>query len=109
MAVKNMIPEALAYGFMQRAYLAGVLSASALSIVGVFIVLRRMSNIGEGLSNIAFAGVSIGLVAGMAPLPAALAAVLVGVIVIRHLMGRKRCSGRQRSRFSVAGALHWES
>jgi zinc transport system permease protein len=80
-----MIPEVLAWGFMQRAYVAGLLSASALSVVGVFIVLKRMSNIGEGLSNVAFAGLAIGILFGAAPLPLALAATILAVFLIQRM------------------------
>jgi zinc transport system permease protein len=83
-----MLTDVLTHGFMQRAFLAGIMSASALSIVGVYIVLKRMSNIGEGISNVAFGGLALGILLGVAPLEAALVAALVGVLLINHLRSR---------------------
>ena len=41
--------EILSYGFIQRALLAGTLIALLCSVLGVFLVLRRLSLIGTRL------------------------------------------------------------
>ena len=60
--------EMFEYGFMQRAFLAGVIIAVLASISGTFIVLRRYSMISETLAHSALVGVAIGLVAEYSPL-----------------------------------------
>jgi zinc transport system permease protein len=100
-----MMPDFLAYGFMQRAFAAGILSATALSLVGVFIVLKRMSNIGEGLSNMAFAGLAFGVLLGAAPLPLALAASFAGVLAVRHLTGRRGVFGEAAVQVICSGGF----
>ena len=45
------------YDFVQRAFLAGMLIAAVSSILGVFLVLRRFSLIGDGLAHITFGSV----------------------------------------------------
>ncbi|MCX7635897.1 MAG: metal ABC transporter permease, partial [Syntrophales bacterium] len=48
----------LQYGFIQRALIAGVFIAVLCSLLGVFLVLRRLSLIGDGLSHAAFGSVA---------------------------------------------------
>ena len=42
-------------GFMQRAWIAGLIVAVICPLLGSFLVLRRPSMIGDGLGHIAFA------------------------------------------------------
>lgn len=46
--------------FMQRALMAGVITSVLLSILGFFVVLRKMSFIGVGIAHAAFGGVALG-------------------------------------------------
>lgn len=76
-----------AYAFMQRAFVAGVVLGLAVPLVGVFIVMRRLSMIGDALSHASLAGVAAGLIAGINPvLGATVAAVAAAgcVEVIRR-------------------------
>jgi zinc transport system permease protein len=59
--------EILSLGFVQRAIIAGILIAATASILGVFLVLRRMSLIGDGLAHITFGSVAIVLLIGISP------------------------------------------
>ncbi len=58
----------LAYGFGWRAFLSVFLAGILCSLLGTYIVLRRMAFIGAGLSHIAFAGIAFGLLIGSSPL-----------------------------------------
>lgn len=60
--------EALQLPFMQRALVAGALVGAVASYLGVFIVQRRLSFLGDGLAHAAFAGVALGLLLGTQPL-----------------------------------------
>jgi zinc transport system permease protein len=64
--------EILQYGFMQRALLSGIIIGILCPLIGIFLVLRRMSLIGDSLSHVALAGVAAGLLAGIYPLGMAL-------------------------------------
>ena len=55
-------------GFMQNAFAAGFIVSILCPFIGLFIVLRRYSMIGDTLSHSSFAGVAIGLVAGTNPI-----------------------------------------
>lgn len=53
--------EILSYSFIQRALLAGTLIALLCSVLGVFLVLRRLSLIGDGLAHVTFGGTAVAL------------------------------------------------
>ncbi|MFN8626801.1 MAG: metal ABC transporter permease [Candidatus Binatia bacterium] len=63
--------ELLSYGFMQRALIAGVLVGLLCGVLGFFVVLKRMSFVGVGISHSAFGGIAIGVLCGVEPLIAA--------------------------------------
>ena len=57
--------EMFSYAFMQRALLAGCLIGVLCAVLGVFLVLRRLSLIGDGLAHITFGSVALALFAGL--------------------------------------------
>ena len=59
--------EALQYPFMQRALIVGVCLGALASYYGAFVVQRRMSFLGVGLSHAAFGGIALGLLVGIEP------------------------------------------
>jgi zinc transport system permease protein len=56
--------EILSYGFIQRALITGSLIAVLCSVLGVFLVLRRLSLIGDGLAHVTFGSVALSLIMG---------------------------------------------
>ncbi|MDY0301338.1 MAG: metal ABC transporter permease, partial [Trichlorobacter sp.] len=60
-----MLPEFFTYAFMQRAVVAGVLIGLLCAVLGIFLVLRRLSLIGDGLAHVSFGGVAVALFAGL--------------------------------------------
>ena len=85
--------EILQYGFIQRAFVAGAFVAILCSTLGVFLVLRRLSLIGDGLAHATFGGVAIGLFFNITPLYAALPVVMLGSLGILKLTQRTRVYG----------------
>jgi len=61
------VSEILAYGFMQRALLAALLVGILCSTISFFVVLKRLSFLGAGISHTALGGIAIGLVTGLDP------------------------------------------
>ena len=57
----------LAYGFMQRAFLAAIATSLLCSIIGVYIILKGLSFMGAGMAHAAFAGATFGIVIGTDP------------------------------------------
>ena len=77
------------YEFFQRAFLGGICAALLCSVLGVFVVLRRASLIGEGLSHLAFGGIALGLFLAIYPLYTAFAFALLGTLII-YVLNRKK-------------------
>jgi len=69
------IAEILSYGFIQRALIAGTLIAVLCSVLGVFLVLRRLSLIGDGLAHVTFGSVAVSLIMGINPVYVTVAAI----------------------------------
>jgi zinc transport system permease protein len=82
-----------AYGFIQRAFLAGILIAVACAVLGVFLVLRKDAMIGHGLTHVAFAGVALGLFLNVLPLLAALVVAVAAALGVVKLKGRAGLHG----------------
>ena len=62
------------YAFMQKAFLVGILLAVIIPLIGVIVVLKRLSMIGDALSHTSLAGVALGLILGINP--------IVGAVVV---------------------------
>ena len=71
--------------FMQNAFIAGLIISILCPFIGLFLVLRRYSMIGDTLSHSSFAGVAIGLVIGINPLITAFLFTTFCAIVIESL------------------------
>ena len=69
----------LEYGFMQNALLVSLFIGLLCPCIGIFLVLRRYSMIGDTLSHASLAGVTIGLVCGQNP--------VLGAFVFTSIMG----------------------
>lgn len=75
-----MIELILKYTFLQNAIIGGILVGITCAIIGSFIVLKKMSFLGDGLAHISFGGVAAGILFNINPLISALVfSVLSGV------------------------------
>ncbi len=59
--------EMFSYGFMQRALLAALLVGILCPTISFFVVLKRLSFLGAGISHTALGGIAIGLASGLDP------------------------------------------
>jgi ABC-type Mn2+/Zn2+ transport system permease subunit len=57
--------DILHYAFVQKALIAGVAAGVLLAVIGVYVVLKKMSFIGDGIAHSAFGGVALGLLMGV--------------------------------------------
>jgi zinc transport system permease protein len=80
----------LQYDFMQRAFMAGLITAVVCPLIGMFVVVRRQSLIGDGLGHIAFAGVTGGYLLGIYPPFAATILTVGGAVGIEWLRQKHR-------------------
>ncbi len=90
--------EPLQFEFFRRALLAATMVGGLTGLVGVFVVLRRMSYIGHGMSHSVFGGAVVGYVAGVNFYVAAgiwgfLSAVLINQATRRRQIGADAAIG----------------
>ena len=71
----SLLLEMFTYPFIVRAFVVGILVSLCAALLGVPLVLKRYSMIGDGLSHVSFGALSIAVACGWAPSLAA------GVIV----------------------------
>jgi zinc transport system permease protein len=91
-----LITEIFSYTFMQRALVSGLLIAVLCAVLGVFLVLRRLSLIGDGLAHVTFGSVALALALQAQPLfvtIAALPLVLLSSLGILRLTERAKIFG----------------
>lgn len=75
------------YLFMQRAFVAGIILGAVVPCIGVVVVLKRLSLMGDALSHSSLAGVAGGLIAGINPVAGATVACCAaafGIEVVRR-------------------------
>lgn len=77
--------EILQYGFMQRAFIVGILIAIITPAIGVIVVLKRLSMIGDSLSHNSLAGVAAGLIAGVNPIVGAVTFTVVAAFSVEQI------------------------
>ncbi|MGG4264254.1 metal ABC transporter permease [Peribacillus simplex] len=90
-----MISGILQYEFLQNAFLTGIIIGAIAPLVGVFVVVRRMSMISDALSHVALAGIAFSLLlqksflslAGLNPLYIGMAFSVGGSLFIEKLRG----------------------
>jgi zinc transport system permease protein len=99
----------LNYSFIQRAYLAGSFIAVLCAMLGLFLVLRKLSLIGDGLSHVSFGAIGLGLFFGFYPLYVAIPVVLIASYFILKLTEKARMYGDAAigilSSFGIAGGV----
>ena len=76
----SVIAEMLSYPFLVRALAGGLLVSLCASLLGVSLVLRRYSMIGDGLSHVSFGALSVALAMGWSPLKVSIPVVVIAMI-----------------------------
>ncbi|MBB5336080.1 metal ABC transporter permease [Pectinatus brassicae] len=75
----------LEYSFMQNAFLISFFIAALCPVIGMFLVLRRYSMMGDTLSHASLAGISIGMLANQNPVLSSFIVVSMFSIIIEWL------------------------
>lgn len=75
----DVIVKMFSYGFITRAVIGGILVSLCASLLGVSLVLKRYSMIGDGLSHVGFGALAVAGAVNIAPLEAAIPIVVVVV------------------------------
>ncbi|WP_409969790.1 metal ABC transporter permease [Bengtsoniella intestinalis] len=78
------------YTFMQRALLAGVLVSLCAALLGVSLVLKRYSMIGDGLGHVSFGALAIAVALGFTPLYFSIPVVIIAAFALLRLANHPR-------------------
>lgn len=81
------------YSFMLRAIIVGVLVALCSALLGVTLVLKRYSMIGDGLSHVGFGALCIALAMNVAPLAVSVPVVVIAAFLLLQISENSKIKG----------------
>ncbi len=97
--------EIFQHGFMLRALIGGVLISLCAALLGVSLVLKRYSMIGDGLSHVGFGALAIGSSAGFAPLEFSIPIVVFSAFFLLRISENSKIKGDAAIALISTGAL----
>ena len=86
----TILSEMLSYPFLVRALAGGMLVSLCASLLGVSLVLKRYSMIGDGLSHVSFGALSIALAMGWSPLKVSVPVVVLAAFFLLRITENSR-------------------
>ena len=101
----NEIKLMLSLDTMVYAFICGILIAVCASVLGVSLVLKRYSMIGDGLSHTAFASLAIASALSLAPMYVTIPVVIVSAFVLLRLNEKGLMKGDALTAIISTGAL----
>lgn len=89
----NLIGELLSYTFILRALIVGMMVALCSALLGVSLVLKRYSMIGDGLSHVGFGALSIATAMNLAPLQVSVPVVVIAAFLLLRISENSSIKG----------------
>ena len=89
----ELIKEMFSYHFMVRAVVVGVLVSLCAALLGVSLVLKRYSMIGDGLSHVGFGALAIAAAVNVAPLYLAVPVVIAAAFLLLRINQNSKIKG----------------
>ena len=86
----SLLLDMFSFPFIVRAFVVGILVSLCAALLGVPLVLKRYSMIGDGLSHVSFGALSIAVACGWAPLPVSIPVVILAALGLLRLTERSR-------------------
>ena len=90
---------------LMRALLVGILVSLCAALLGVSLVLKRYSMIGDGLSHVGFGALAIAAVMNWAPMAVAVPVVIAAAFLLLRISGSSRIKGESAIALISTGAL----
>lgn len=101
----SLLLEMFTYPFIVRAFVVGVLVSLCAALLGVPLVLKRYSMIGDGLSHVSFGALAIALACGWSPLPVSIPVVILAALGLLRLTENSRIGADAAIAVTSASAL----
>lgn len=89
----ELFADLFSYSFMSRAMIVGVLVALCSALLGVSLVLKRYSMIGDGLSHVGFGALSVAVAMNVAPLQISIPVVVIAAFLLLRINSDSRIKG----------------
>ncbi len=101
----EQLRDMLSFGFMQRALAVGALVSVCASLLGVCLVLKRYSMIGDGLSHVGFGALAVATALNWAPMAVTIPVVLVAAFLLLQLSESGKIKGDAAIAMLSTGSL----
>ena len=89
----ELVKEIVSYPFMVRAIIVGSLVAVCSALLGVSLVLKRYSMIGDGLSHVGFGALAIAASMNVAPLKVSIPVVVIAAFFLLRMSENSKLKG----------------
>lgn len=89
----NLFTEMFSYHFMTRAVIVGLLVSLCAALLGVSLVLKRYSMIGDGLSHVGFGALAIAAALNVAPLAVSVPVVVIAAFFLLRISQSSKIKG----------------
>lgn len=103
--MNEIISMLLTETFLTRALVAGLLISLCSALLGVSLVLKKFSMIGDGLSHVGFGAMAVALAANLAPLAVALPVVIISAFLLIRMNEKAKIKGDTAIALLSTGAL----
>lgn len=97
--------EMMSYPFLARAMVVGILVSLCASVLGVGLVLKRYSMIGDGLSHVGFGALSVATVLNVAPLTVSVPVVVLAAVLLLRISESSKIKGDAAIALISSGSL----
>ena len=101
----ELVKEIVSYPFMVRAIIVGSLVAVCSALLGVSLVLKRYSMIGDGLSHVGFGALAIAASMNVAPLKVSIPVVVIAAFFLLRMSENSRLKGDAAIAMISTGSL----
>lgn len=101
----NLLKEMMSYPFLVRAVIVGILVTLCAALLGVSLVLKRYSMIGDGLSHVGFGALAIATAFNMAPLQVSIPVVVLAAFLLLRLSENSKIKGDAAIALISTGSL----
>lgn len=101
----ELIKEIFSYPFAVRAIIVGGLVSLCAALLGINLVLKRFSMLGDGLSHVSFGSAAVALALGMSPLKLSVPIVIVAAFLLLKLGKNGKLGGEASVAMVSSSAL----
>lgn len=101
----EFLMQIFSYPFARRAVIAGLLLSVSAALLGVNLVLKRFSMLGDGLSHVSFGSAAVGLALGIAPLQFSIPIVIIAAFLLLRLNQNSKINGDAATAIVSSSAL----